>query len=128
MMELSPQREDELVVQILRDRVGIDPQSLRPILRLAALGLVNSPWRNTHVEDWHAEGRIDCGMPSPARTQPAKTSPPPPAAAVKQRKQHTASACQTASPARLTEGLRVPQERIDRVTLADTSWWHPADM
>jgi hypothetical protein len=30
--------------------------------------------------------------------------------------------------ARLTEGLRVPQERIDRVTLADTSWWHPADM
>jgi hypothetical protein len=30
--------------------------------------------------------------------------------------------------ARLTEGLRVPQERIDRVTLADTSWWRPADM
>jgi hypothetical protein len=30
--------------------------------------------------------------------------------------------------ARLTEGLRVPQERIDRVALADTSWWHPSNM
>jgi hypothetical protein len=30
--------------------------------------------------------------------------------------------------ARLTEGLRVPQERIDRATLANTSWWRPADM
>lgn len=29
--------------------------------------------------------------------------------------------------ARLTEGIRVPQERIDRVALADTTWWHPAD-
>jgi hypothetical protein len=57
-MELSPQREDELVVQILRDQVGIDPRSLRPILRLTALGLVNSAWRNTRVEDWHAEGRL----------------------------------------------------------------------
>jgi hypothetical protein len=60
-MALSPQREDQLVVQILRDQVGIDPQSLRPILRLTALGLVNSAWRNTHVEDWHAEGRLHDG-------------------------------------------------------------------
>lgn len=30
--------------------------------------------------------------------------------------------------ARLDEGIRVPQERIDRVALADTTWWHPADM
>lgn len=60
-MGLSPQREDELIVQILRDQVGIDPRSLRPILRLAALGLVNSAWRNTHVENWHAEGRLHDG-------------------------------------------------------------------
>jgi len=58
---LSPQREDELIVQILRDQVGIDPRSLRPILRLAALGLVNSAWRNTDVENWHAEGRLHDG-------------------------------------------------------------------
>jgi hypothetical protein len=31
----TPQRKDELIVQILRDQVGIDPRSLRPILRLA---------------------------------------------------------------------------------------------
>lgn len=30
--------------------------------------------------------------------------------------------------ARLTDGIRVPQERVDRVALADTSWWHPGDM
>lgn len=60
-MGLSQQREDELVVQILRDQAGIDPGSLRPVLRLAALGLVNSAWRNTHVEDWHAEGRLHDG-------------------------------------------------------------------
>jgi len=29
--------------------------------------------------------------------------------------------------ARLTEGIHVPQERIDRVALADTTWWRPAD-
>jgi hypothetical protein len=28
--------------------------------------------------------------------------------------------------ARLREGVRVPQERIDRVALADSSWWAPA--
>ena len=60
-MELSPQREDELVAQILRDQVGIDPRSLRPVLRLTALALVHSAWRNTHVEDWHAEGRLHDG-------------------------------------------------------------------
>jgi len=60
-MGLSPQREDELVVQILRDQVGIDSRSLRPVLRLSALGLVNSAWRNTQVEDWHAEGRLHGG-------------------------------------------------------------------
>jgi len=57
----TPQREDELIAQILRNQVGIDPRSLRPILRLAALGLVNSAWRNTDVENWHAEGRLHDG-------------------------------------------------------------------
>ncbi len=27
---------------------------------------------------------------------------------------------------RLNEGVRIPQERIDRSALADTSWWQPA--
>lgn len=44
-MEQSPQRENELIAQILRDQVGINPRSLRPVLRLTALGVVNSAWR-----------------------------------------------------------------------------------
>ncbi|MGO9078607.1 MAG: hypothetical protein ACLQDY_06140 [Streptosporangiaceae bacterium] len=60
-MELSPEREDELVQQVLRDQVGIDPHQLRPILELAALGLVSSAWRNTSVENWHAAGRLHDG-------------------------------------------------------------------
>lgn len=28
---------------------------------------------------------------------------------------------------RLNEGVRIPQERIDRTALADTSWWQPAE-
>ena len=60
-MELSPEREDELLQQVLRDQVGVDPGQLRPILELAALALVNSAWRNTAVENWHAEGRLHDG-------------------------------------------------------------------
>jgi hypothetical protein len=32
----------------------------------------------------------------------------------------------TAVSERLNEGVRIPQERIDRTALADTSWWQPA--
>lgn len=60
-MDLSPAHENELIDQVLRDTVRVDPTQLRPMLRLAALGLVNSAWRNTCVEDWHAEGRLHDG-------------------------------------------------------------------
>jgi hypothetical protein len=60
-VELSPERENELVQQMLRDQVGIDPARLDPVLNLVALGLVNSAWRNTSVENWHAEGRLHDG-------------------------------------------------------------------
>ncbi|HUY45577.1 MAG TPA: hypothetical protein VMV92_07605 [Streptosporangiaceae bacterium] len=60
-MELSPEREDELLIQILRDQGGIDPRRLRGVLELTALGLVNSAWRNTAIENWHAEGRLHDG-------------------------------------------------------------------
>ena len=29
---------------------------------------------------------------------------------------------------RLNEGVRIPQERIDRTALADTSWWQSAEV
>lgn len=60
-VELNPEREDELLNQVLAGQVGVDPDQLRAILELAALGLVNVAWRNTAVENWHAAGRIHDG-------------------------------------------------------------------
>jgi len=50
--------------EMLRERAGIDPSKLSPVIDLAALGLINSAWRNTCVEDWHAEGRMAAAVPS----------------------------------------------------------------
>ncbi len=59
--ELSHEQEDQIIRGILRDRGGIDPDVLGPVVDLAALGLVNSAWRNTCVEDWHAGGHLGDG-------------------------------------------------------------------
>ena len=59
--ELSPEREERLIIEMLRERGAIDPGRLGPVIDLAALGLVNSAWRNTCVEGWHAEGRLHDG-------------------------------------------------------------------
>lgn len=58
---LSPEREERLIGEMLRERAGIDPGRLGPVIDLAALGLVNSAWRNTCVEHWHAGGRMHDG-------------------------------------------------------------------
>jgi ATP-binding cassette subfamily B protein len=42
-------------------RLGVDPDSLRPVLRLASLGLVRCAWRDTCVGSWRAEGRLRDG-------------------------------------------------------------------
>jgi hypothetical protein len=57
-VKLSPEHEDELIRTILRDQVGVDPFHLTAILELTPLGVINSAWRNTVVENWHAEGRV----------------------------------------------------------------------
>ena len=59
--DLPPEREERLIAGLLRDRGGIDPGMLGPVLDLAAIGLVNGAWRNTCVESWHAEGRMRDG-------------------------------------------------------------------
>lgn len=59
--ELSPDRKGRLIAEMLRERGVIDPGRLGPVIDLAALGLVSSAWRNTCVEDWHAEGRLHDG-------------------------------------------------------------------
>jgi hypothetical protein len=59
--DLPPEREEQLITELLRERGGIDPGAVGPVLDLAAIGLVNWTWRNTCVETWHAEGRMRDG-------------------------------------------------------------------
>lgn len=59
--DLSPEREEQLIEDLLRERAKIDPGKVGPVVDLAALGLVNGAWRNTCVENWHAEGRLSDG-------------------------------------------------------------------
>jgi hypothetical protein len=53
-VDTTPEQEAEYTDQALREAVGIDPDQARPVVDLAALGLVNGVWRNSPVEDWHA--------------------------------------------------------------------------
>jgi hypothetical protein len=59
--ELTTEEEGRLIMELLRNRGGIDPGTVGPVLDLAALGLVNGAWRNTCVENWHADGRLSDG-------------------------------------------------------------------
>lgn len=59
--DMTPEREEQLTADLLRERVGIDPGKVGPLVDLAAIGLVNGAWRNTCVENWHAEGRMHDG-------------------------------------------------------------------
>jgi hypothetical protein len=52
--DLSAAQEVELLESLLRHQVGIDPFRVGQVLDLAAVGMVNSAWRNSPVEDWHA--------------------------------------------------------------------------
>jgi len=47
---ITPEREEQLTVDLLRGRIGIDPGRIGPVVDLAAIGLVNGAWRNTCVE------------------------------------------------------------------------------
>jgi hypothetical protein len=56
-VQISPRREEALLEAVLRHQVGIDPSQLGPVLDVAAVGIVNSGWRNSPVEGWHAGGK-----------------------------------------------------------------------
>jgi hypothetical protein len=58
---MSAQRERVLLEAMLRHQVGIDPYAAGAVLDLGAVGMVNSAWRNSPVEDWHAQGRLRDG-------------------------------------------------------------------
>ena len=54
-----PAAQEELLVEaMLRHQVGIDPAHVGEVLDLAAVGFVNSAWRNSPVENWHANGGL----------------------------------------------------------------------
>jgi len=38
--DLTPEREEQLMADLLRERVGIDPGKVGPVVELAAIGLV----------------------------------------------------------------------------------------
>ena len=58
---VAQQDEEDLVEGMLR-QVGIDPHHIGQVLDLAAVGIVNSAWRNGPVEDWHvADGLLTDG-------------------------------------------------------------------
>lgn len=52
---------EDLFETMLRDQVGTDPDDLATLLSLVAIGIVNGSWRNSCVENWHAEGRLSDG-------------------------------------------------------------------
>lgn len=53
--------QQALLEEMLRHQVGIDPCEATAVTDLAAVGIVNSTWRNSPVEDWHAGGRLSDG-------------------------------------------------------------------
>jgi len=58
---MTPSEEEDAITALLRDYGGIHPGAIGPVMSLFVLGLTNSAWRNTCVEDWHAEGRMHDG-------------------------------------------------------------------
>ncbi|MGW7610327.1 hypothetical protein ACWGKW_24210 [Streptomyces sp. NPDC054766] len=49
---------DEVLESLIRMQVDVDPGDLSALLDLVALGITVKAWRNSPVEDWHAEGRL----------------------------------------------------------------------
>lgn len=52
---------EEIFEETLRTKAGVDPVDLAALLDVVAIGLANGSWRNSCVEDWHAEGRLSDG-------------------------------------------------------------------
>ncbi|GAA0402720.1 hypothetical protein [Streptomyces luteireticuli] len=59
--EAQSMMTEEVFEGVLRTQVGVDPADLPSLLSLLALGITNGSWRNSCVENWHAEGRLSDG-------------------------------------------------------------------
>lgn len=59
--EAQAMMTEELFEEVLRTQAKVDPADLNALLDVLALGITNSAWRNSCVENWHAEGRLSDG-------------------------------------------------------------------
>ncbi|MFI0860377.1 hypothetical protein ACH4RA_08850 [Streptomyces smyrnaeus] len=61
LQEAQAMMTDEVMEETLRSKAGVDPSNLATLLDLVAIGIANGAWRNSCVENWHAEGRLSNG-------------------------------------------------------------------
>ncbi|MFD9935556.1 hypothetical protein ACFWZ6_20740 [Streptomyces massasporeus] len=61
IQEAQAMMTDEVMEETLRSKAGVDPSHLATLLDLVAIGITNGAWRNSCVENWHAEGRLSDG-------------------------------------------------------------------
>lgn len=61
MLEEAQAMMTEEVFEGVLKAQGVDPDDLSSLLDLLAIGLTNGSWRNSCVENWHAEGRLSDG-------------------------------------------------------------------
>ncbi|MFC5662947.1 hypothetical protein ACFP3U_08105 [Kitasatospora misakiensis] len=54
-------RMTEEVFEGMLAKAGVDPADLAALLDVLAIGITNGAWRNSCVENWHAEGRLSDG-------------------------------------------------------------------
>ncbi|MGY5013288.1 hypothetical protein ACWCY6_35265 [Streptomyces sp. 900105755] len=61
IQEAQAMMTDEVLEETLREKAGVDPSHLPTLLDLVAIGVTNGAWRNSCIENWHAEGRLSDG-------------------------------------------------------------------
>ncbi|MFF7185721.1 hypothetical protein ACFZAR_10820 [Streptomyces sp. NPDC008222] len=61
LQEAQAMMTDEVMEETLRSKAGVDPSRLPTLLDLVAIGVTNGAWRNSCIENWHAEGRLSDG-------------------------------------------------------------------
>jgi hypothetical protein len=59
--ESQAKMTEEVFEEMLRAKAHVEPDSLRTLLDLVAIGIANGTWRNSCIEDWHAEARLSDG-------------------------------------------------------------------
>ncbi|MEV7680371.1 hypothetical protein AB0O64_17750 [Streptomyces sp. NPDC088341] len=59
--EVQARMTEEVLEETLRAKANVEPDNLATLLDLVAIGITNGTWRNSCIENWHAEGRLSDG-------------------------------------------------------------------